>query len=80
MKEEINDMAKQSMALSFKNATIDYSKDLITEKPSKDVINFYKLSDILKQWDNIEGNNIAFKKDDEIASNDDTDDTDGEDE
>ena len=70
-------MAKQSMALSFKNATIDYNKDLITELPSKDVVNFYKLSDIIKQWDNIEGVNISFKKDDEIAS---TDDTDGEDE
>ena len=70
-------MAKQSMALSFKNATIDYNKDLITELPSKDVVNFYKLSDILKQWDNIEGVNISFKKDDEIAS---TEDTDGEDE
>ena len=70
-------MAKQSMALSFKNATIDYNKDLITELPSKDVVNFYKLSDIIKQWDNIEGVNISFKKDDEIAS---TEDTDGEDE
>lgn len=65
------------MSISFKNATIDYNKDLITELPSKDVVNFYKLSDILKQWDNIEGVNISFKKDDEIAS---TEDTDGEDE
>ena len=65
------------MSISFKNATIDYNKDLITELPNKDVVNFYKLSDILKQWDNIEGVNISFKKDDEIAS---TDDTDGEDE
>lgn len=70
-------MAKKSMSISFKNATIDYNKDLITELPSKDVVNFYKLSDILKQWDNIEGVNISFKKDDEIAS---TEDTDGEDE
>lgn len=70
-------MAKQSMSLSFKNASIDYEKDLITENPSKDVINFYKLSDILKQWDKIDGINIAFKKDDEITS---TDEVSGEDE
>ena len=64
-------MAKKSMSISFKNATIDYNKDLITELPNKDVVNFYKLPDILKQWDNIEGVNISFKKDDEIASNED---------
>ena len=70
-------MAKQSMSLSFKNATIDIEKDLITELPAKDVVNFYKLSDILKQWDKIEGISISFKKDDDVKS---TEDDNGEDE
>ena len=63
-------MAKESKSLSFKNATIDVEKDLITEIPKKDVVYFYKLSDILKQWDKIEGISIKFDKDDEIASTD----------
>lgn len=69
-------LAKQSMSLSFTNATIDVEKDLITENPKKDVINFYKLSDILTKWNGVEGINISFKKDDDIKSDEDN----GEDE
>ena len=58
------------MSLSFKNATINIEEDLITEIPKKDVIYFHKLSDILKQWDKVEGISIKFDKDDEIVSND----------
>lgn len=61
-------MAKQSMSLSFKNATIDVENDLITEIPKKDTTYFYKLSDIIKQWDKIEGISIKFDKDDEVTS------------
>ena len=66
-------MAKFSKSITYKNAVIDLEKDLITENPSKDVINFYKLSKVFEDWNGIEGITITIKKDDDIKS-------DGEDE
>ena len=66
-------MAKFSKSITYKNAVIDLEKDLITETPAKDVINFYKLSKVFEDWDGIEGITITIKKDDDIKS-------DGEDE
>ena len=66
-------MAKFSKSITYKNATINVANDLITEIPSKDVTNFYKLSKVFEDWDGIEGITITIKKDDDIKS-------DGEDE
>lgn len=62
-------MAKLSKSISFKNATIDYKNDLIMEI-LKDETKTYRLSTILKDWDNIDGLNLSFKKDDELESED----------
>lgn len=62
-------MAKMSKSLCFKNAVIDYENDIIMEI-SKDDTKSYVLSKILKEWDKIEGLNLTFKKDDELASED----------
>ena len=69
-------MAKASKSISFKNATINKEKDLITEI-GKDFTNFYTLSKVIADWDGIDGINITFKKDDELESEDKPD---GEDE
>jgi len=55
------------MSLSFKNAEIDYEKDLIIET-SKDETKTYKLSSIIESWNHISGLTISFKKDDELDS------------
>lgn len=62
-------MAKISKSISFKNATIDTAADIIIET-SKDDIKTYRLSDILKDWNGIEGISFNIKIDEEIASQD----------
>ena len=58
-------MAKLTKAINFKNATISVKDGTITEY-LKDQTNVYKLENIFKDWDNIEGINFTLKQDDEL--------------
>ncbi len=54
-------MAKQVESVSFSNAQIDIAADEIAEM-KKDEIVVSSLSEVLKQWDGIEGVSITIKK------------------
>lgn len=62
-------MAKVDKSISFKNATIDISDDSIIEC-LKDETKTYKLSDVLKQWDKVDGISIVFKESDDLPEQD----------
>ena len=62
-------MAKFSKSISFKNATVNKEKDLITEV-FKDETKFYSISKLIADWDGVDGISVTIKKDDELESED----------
>ena len=60
-------MAKLTSSESFKNATIDTNDGTITEY-LKDDTRVYKLTDILSQWNLIDGLSITIKQDKDLPT------------
>ena len=68
-------MAKLTSSESFKNATIDTNDGTITEY-LKDDTRVYKLTDILSQWNLIDGLSITIKQDKDLPASEDSDEKD----
>jgi hypothetical protein len=68
-------MAKLTSSESFKNATIDTNDDTITEY-LKDDTRVYKLTDILSQWNLIDGLSITIKQDKDLPASEDSEEKD----
>jgi len=68
-------MAKLTSSESFKNATIDTNDGTITEY-LKDDTRVYKLTDILSQWNLIDGLSITIKQDKDIPASEDSEEKD----
>ena len=62
-------MAKLTSSETFKNATIDTNDGTITEY-LKDDTRVYKLSEILSQWNLIDGLSITIKQDKDLPADD----------
>lgn len=54
-------MAKQIQSISFTNATIDVAADEIAEFRKDDILTS-RLSEVLKQFDGIEGVSLTIKR------------------
>jgi hypothetical protein len=52
-------LAKKTMRLNIKNATIDFSEGKIFEE-TKDELIEHNISDVLKMWDGVNGVDITF--------------------
>ncbi len=59
-------MAKVAKSVSFEKAQIDMKDHTITEY-LKDETNTYKLDDILKDWDGVDGITFSIKQVDKLA-------------
>ncbi|MFM6975611.1 MAG: YonK family protein [Sphingobacteriaceae bacterium] len=68
-------MAKLTSSESFKNATIDTNDGTITEY-LKDDTRVYKLTDILSQWNLIDGLSITIKQDKDLPASEDSEEKD----
>lgn len=68
-------MAKLTSSETFKNATIDTNDGTITEY-LKDDTRVYKLSEILSQWNLIDGLSITIKQDKDLPVTDDSEEKD----
>lgn len=58
---------KLSKSVRLKNATINLDNGTVTES-SKDDVKVYRLANILKEWNNVDGVSITITKDDDIPS------------
>lgn len=58
---------KLSKSVRLKNATIDLDNGTVTES-SKDDVKVYRLANILKEWNNVDGVSITITKDDDVPS------------
>jgi hypothetical protein len=62
---EENLMAKKNSTETYSKATINVAEGTITEY-LKDETNVYRISDILDNWNGVEGVTLTIKKDDTI--------------
>lgn len=58
---------KLSKSVRLKNATINLDNGTVTES-SKDDVKVYRLANILKEWNNVDGVSITITKDDDVPS------------
>lgn len=58
---------KLSKSVRLKNATINLDNGTVTEV-SKDDVKVYRLENILKEWNNVDGVSITITKDDDVPS------------
>jgi hypothetical protein len=58
-------MAKKNSTETYSKATINVAEGTITEY-LKDETNVYRISDILDNWNGVEGVTLTIKKDDTI--------------
>lgn len=60
-------MAKKNLGATYSKATINKAEGTITEFLPKDIVNVYKIEDLLNDWDGVEGITLTIKKDSEIT-------------
>lgn len=60
-------MAKASKSIAFKNAVIDKAEGTITEF-TKDDTKTYSIDKLLEDWDQVEGNSLTIKQDDDVPA------------
>jgi hypothetical protein len=65
-------MAKIAKSVSFEKAQINMKDRTITEY-LKDETNTYKLDDIFKDWDGVDGITFSIKQVDKLAANENSD-------